>query len=364
MGDRPRRLLRPPQGRAARARAQRPRRVDHRHAARAVADALGHRRGRLGRQARAVEVQPARGLDRARRVGLHRRSRPALATRCTTTATPRSAACTARRPGAAARAAGRGARRPNAACTSDAPRAPRVRSGPRHARGGRRARAPGAAVLGRQGLDRAAASGREGVPPRAASRSRCCTSTPATTSPRCIEFRDRRVAELGERLVVASVQDSIDAGRVVEERGPRASRNRLQTDDAARRDRGAPLRRLLRRRPPRRGARAGQGARDLAARRLRRLGPAAPAPGAVGPLQHARPPGRAPARVPAVELDRARRLAVHRPGAARGAVDLPRARAARCSSATGCCSRRPSSSSATTARTCSRSGCATARSGT
>jgi sulfate adenylyltransferase subunit 2 len=47
--------------------------------------------------------------------------------------------------------------------------------------------------------------------------------------PEVIEFRDRRVAELGERLVVASVQDSIDAGRVVEETGPRASRNRLQT---------------------------------------------------------------------------------------------------------------------------------------
>jgi sulfate adenylyltransferase subunit 2 len=44
-----------------------------------------------------------------------------------------------------------------------------------------------------------------------------------------IEFRDRRVEELGERLVVASVQESIDKGRVVEETGPRASRNRLQT---------------------------------------------------------------------------------------------------------------------------------------
>ena len=44
-----------------------------------------------------------------------------------------------------------------------------------------------------------------------------------------LAFRDRRVAELGERLVVASVQDSIDRGRVVEETGPRASRNRLQT---------------------------------------------------------------------------------------------------------------------------------------
>jgi len=44
-----------------------------------------------------------------------------------------------------------------------------------------------------------------------------------------LEFRDRRVAELGERLIVASVQESIDAGRVIEETGPRASRNRLQT---------------------------------------------------------------------------------------------------------------------------------------
>ena len=47
--------------------------------------------------------------------------------------------------------------------------------------------------------------------------------------PEVIEFRDRRVAELGERLIVASVQASIDAGRVKEESGPRASRNRLQT---------------------------------------------------------------------------------------------------------------------------------------
>ncbi|MEQ4716673.1 sulfate adenylyltransferase subunit CysD [Nonomuraea sp. B19D2] len=44
-----------------------------------------------------------------------------------------------------------------------------------------------------------------------------------------IDFRDRRSAELGTRLIVASVQESIDAGRVVEETGRRASRNRLQT---------------------------------------------------------------------------------------------------------------------------------------
>jgi sulfate adenylyltransferase subunit 2 len=47
--------------------------------------------------------------------------------------------------------------------------------------------------------------------------------------PEVIEFRDRRIGELGERLIVASVQDSIDQGRVKEETGPRASRNRLQT---------------------------------------------------------------------------------------------------------------------------------------
>jgi sulfate adenylyltransferase subunit 2 len=47
--------------------------------------------------------------------------------------------------------------------------------------------------------------------------------------PEVIAFRDRRVAELGERLVIASVQESIDKGRVVEQTGPRASRNQLQT---------------------------------------------------------------------------------------------------------------------------------------
>jgi sulfate adenylyltransferase subunit 2 len=43
--------------------------------------------------------------------------------------------------------------------------------------------------------------------------------------PEVIEFRDHRVPD----ALVASVQDSIDTGRVVEETGPRASRNRLQT---------------------------------------------------------------------------------------------------------------------------------------
>jgi len=47
--------------------------------------------------------------------------------------------------------------------------------------------------------------------------------------PEVIEFRDRLMERIGERLVVASVEESIRTGRVAEETGPRASRNRLQT---------------------------------------------------------------------------------------------------------------------------------------
>jgi sulfate adenylyltransferase subunit 2 len=47
--------------------------------------------------------------------------------------------------------------------------------------------------------------------------------------PEVIDYRDRAVAAIGEKLIVARVQDSIDQGRVTEESGPRASRNRLQT---------------------------------------------------------------------------------------------------------------------------------------
>jgi sulfate adenylyltransferase subunit 2 len=47
--------------------------------------------------------------------------------------------------------------------------------------------------------------------------------------PEVLEFRDRRAGQTGVRLVVASVQESIDAGRVAEETGRWASRNRLQT---------------------------------------------------------------------------------------------------------------------------------------
>ncbi len=47
--------------------------------------------------------------------------------------------------------------------------------------------------------------------------------------PEALTFRDQRCAELGVELIIASVQASIDAGRVADVRGPRASRNGLQS---------------------------------------------------------------------------------------------------------------------------------------
>ena len=47
--------------------------------------------------------------------------------------------------------------------------------------------------------------------------------------PQTIEYRDQFVKDLGAQLIVASVQDAIDQGKVVEETGVNASRNSLQT---------------------------------------------------------------------------------------------------------------------------------------
>jgi sulfate adenylyltransferase subunit 2 len=47
--------------------------------------------------------------------------------------------------------------------------------------------------------------------------------------PEALEFRDRRIEELDAELIVASVPEAIEVGRLVDETGPRASRNRLQT---------------------------------------------------------------------------------------------------------------------------------------
>src|SRR2546425_3038511 len=47
--------------------------------------------------------------------------------------------------------------------------------------------------------------------------------------PEVLDFRDRRMAKLGERLIVRRVQDSIDRGRATDPAGPDRSRNRLQS---------------------------------------------------------------------------------------------------------------------------------------
>lgn len=47
--------------------------------------------------------------------------------------------------------------------------------------------------------------------------------------PETIEFRDNLVAKMGVKLIIASVQESIDNGYVVEEKGRNSSRNALQT---------------------------------------------------------------------------------------------------------------------------------------
>lgn len=47
--------------------------------------------------------------------------------------------------------------------------------------------------------------------------------------PETIAYRDELVESIGARLIVGSVQDSIDSGKAVEEKGPNASRNMLQT---------------------------------------------------------------------------------------------------------------------------------------
>ena len=149
--------------------------LDHGHPARPVADARRDAEDRLGRAPRALEGGAARRLDRRVRLGVHRAARPPRQRAAPSRATLRSAAPTARCRARAARAAGRERPRPNAGCTHDRdarprpplpPRRARGRGDPHHARGRGRARAARAALLRRQGLDRAAAPRREGVPPR------------------------------------------------------------------------------------------------------------------------------------------------------------------------------------------------------
>ena len=141
--------------------------------------------------------------------------------------------------------------------------------------------------------------------------------------PEVIEFRDRRLRERrppADRRVGAG----IDRHRTRQGGRPRRLAQPAADGDAARRARATRVRRRVRRRPPRRGARARQGAGAVVPRRVRPVGAARPARRAVDALQRAHPSRRAHPRVPTEQLDRARRMALHRGRGARAAVDLLR----------------------------------------
>ncbi len=109
--------------------------------------------------------------------------------------------------------------------------------------------------------------------------------------PEVIEFRDRRVERArraADRRLGAGVDRHGGGWSRRPARGPRAT---AADGDAAGRDRRARLRRGFRRRPPRRGAGAGEGADLLLPRRLRPVGPEGPAAGDLEPLQRPDPQG-------------------------------------------------------------------------
>ena len=141
--------------------------------------------------------------------------------------------------------------------------------------------------------------------------------------PEVLAFRDRRVKELGVQLVVASVQEAIDNGTVVEP--PDGTRNRIQTpvllsawrSTASAPSSAAPA--ATRTRPgPRSGSSRSATTSDSGTPRTSGQ--------SLAPLQRAHPPRREHPRLPALELDRARHLALHRPGEGRTSVHLLRAR--------------------------------------
>ena len=139
-----------------------------------------------------------------------------------------------------------------------------------------------------------------------------------------LAFRDERV-----RRARPQPHRGQRAGGAGQRAGPGAGRRHPQPDPdpgAARGGREAPLRRAVRRRPAGRGEGPGQGAGVQLPRRVRPVGPAQPAARAVVALQRPDPQRRVDPGLPAVELDRAGRLALHRPGAHRAAVHLLRPR--------------------------------------
>ena len=209
---------------------------------------------------------------------------------------------------------------------------------PHHAGGGGRIRAARPALLRGEGLDRHAAAGPEGLLAVAAAvpghaRRHRAQLPRGDRVPRPAGGRARGPAGGGLGPGVDRRRPGGRGARAPPVAEPAAD------EDAARRHHGPPFRRRLRRGPARRGEGPGQGAGVLVSRRVRPVGPEEPAARAVGALQRPAPPGRAHPGLPAVGLDRARHLAVHRPGAGGDPVHLLLPPPARSSGATGCCSR-------------------------
>ena len=153
----------------------------------------------------------------------------------------------------------------------------RIRVHIRPAGSGRAVRAARPAVFRRQRLHRPEPSGAQSLLARQDPVSRCCISIPATISPRRSAYRDQWVEQIGAKLLVRYVQDSIDAGRVVEEKGVECQPQRAPDRHAARRARRVEDRRGHRRRAARRREGARQRALLLAPRRVRAVGPEEPA---------------------------------------------------------------------------------------
>src|ERR1700759_4970151 len=147
--------------------------------------------------------------------------------------------------------------------------------------------------------------------------------------PEVIEFRDKVVEEYGLRLEVASVQDLIDDG-IIKVGHELESRNRHQTRALLDAIKGGGFDAGFGggRRATRRGQGPRQGAGAQLPRQIRPVGPEEPAARALAPLQRPPPQGRAHPRLPDLRLDRARRLALPRPGTDRAAADLLRPGAA------------------------------------
>ncbi len=126
-----------------------------------------------------------------------------------------------------------------------------------------------------------------------------------------IQFRDETAKRLGLDLIVHINQEGVAQGHQPVHPRLGAAHRDHEDGGAETGARQIRVRRGLRRRAPRRGKEPRQGAHLFVPRGRSSLGSQEPAAGAVAALQHPNQQGREHPRLSAVELDRARRLAIH-----------------------------------------------------